>query len=119
MRTVFEAVAEHLPMSALLAQEPGVADFADPGQVRSVLTSAGFEAVTATGFETMSVLGRDPADAGDFLFAAHLRSVVTGADPTAVRRAHHAVQEVLRSYESGGEIRIPAHGWLYSAVWLP
>ncbi len=111
---IFAALAEHLPTPRFVDLAPGVTDFADPDQVRGVLTAAGFTALTVTGFETPSVLGRDRRDATEFLFDAQLRSFVAGADATVVRKAKAAVEATLRPHETD-LVRIPARGWLYTA----
>ncbi|GAB3461916.1 methyltransferase domain-containing protein [Streptomonospora sediminis] len=119
VQAVFAAVAEHLPMPDPAEQAPGVADFADPDQVRAVLTASGFASVSATGFEVLSPIGRDAGDATDFLFSAQLRSIAGGAgaaDETARQRAHAAVRNILRSFEVDGAVRIPARGWLVTAT---
>lgn len=111
---IFAAPAEYLPIPGFGDVAPGVTEFADPDQVRDVLTAAGFSAVTVTGFETLAVLGRDCRDATEFLFDAQLRSLVAGADATAVCKAKAAVEVALRPYETD-LVRIPARGWLYTA----
>lgn len=111
---IFAALAEHLPTPGFADLDPGITDFADPDQVRDVLTAAGFAAVMAAGFETPAVLGRDCRDATEFLFDAQLRSFVAGADPTAIRKAKNAVEAALRPHETD-LVRIPARGWLYTA----
>ncbi|RDI41780.1 class I SAM-dependent methyltransferase [Nocardia mexicana] len=111
---IFAALAEYVPIPEFSDLDPGVTNFADPDQVRDVLTTAGFAAVTATGFECLTILGRDRRDATDFLFTAHLRSLVAGADTTALRKAKDAVEATLRPHETD-LVRIPARGWLYSA----
>ncbi|ONM50442.1 class I SAM-dependent methyltransferase [Nocardia donostiensis] len=111
---IFAALAEHLPTSGFAVLAPGSTDFADPDQVRDVLTAAGFAAVTATGFETRAVLGRDRRDATEFLFDAQLRSFVAGADAMAVRKAKAAVEATLRPHETD-LVWIPVRGWLYTA----
>ncbi|MGW0179142.1 class I SAM-dependent methyltransferase [Nocardia sp. NPDC003345] len=111
---IFAALAEHLPTPGFADPAPGVTDFADPDQVRDVLVAAGFAAVTATGFETSAILGRDSRDATEFLFDAQLRSFVAGADATAIRKAKNAVEATLQPHEDD-LVRIPARGWLYAA----
>jgi SAM-dependent methyltransferase len=117
-RAIYETLAEHLPVAS---QTTRVASFADPGYVERVLTGAGFTGVTASRVEILSTLGRDVADAVDFLFGGPLRPVLAGADESRMARARTAVSRVLRSDERDGAVRLPAHAWLCTArnVWDP
>jgi len=113
---IFTAISEYLAVPDLTAQAPGVADFADPDQVRQVLTGAGFTAIAATAFETPTLLGQNCRDVTDFLFDAQLRQFTEGADKAAMSQAKDAVEAILRHHETDRSIEIPARGWLYTAT---
>lgn len=113
---IFTAISEHLAVPDMTDQAPGVADFADPDQVRQVLTGAGFTAVTATAFETPTLLGHNCRDATDFLFDAQLRPFTEGVDTAAVSKAKDAVEAILRHHETDRSVHIAARGWLYTAM---
>lgn len=115
VQAVFAALTEHLPTPAPNESAPGVADFADPDHIRTVLGRSGFEEATVTATETPSVLGADATDAADFLLAGQLNAFVRGMDGPAAERARRAVAAALRACESGGTVRIPARGWLVTA----
>lgn len=116
-RAVYRAVAEHVtPPAAPAEGQRGVASFADPDHVRGVLADAGFDRVTVTPVEIVSVLGRTARDATDFLLAGPLRPMVGHADSARRSAAWAAVHRVMRDSERDGAVRLPAHAWLYAAT---
>ncbi|SEG51265.1 Methyltransferase domain-containing protein [Saccharopolyspora kobensis] len=115
VRAIFAALAAHVPVPGMREQATGVADFADPEHIRAVLTAAGFERMAVTGIEVPSVVGRNSAEAADFLLAGQLGPMTRNAAPHAVDDARQAVISVLLACESEGIVRLPARGWLVTA----
>lgn len=110
-QAVYDAVAEHVPLPA---STPGVASFADPEYVERTVTRAGFTEFGAARVEIRSTLGRDAADAADFLVGGPLRPLL--GDAGDVERVRQAVARVLRDDEDSGAVRLPAHAWVYTAA---
>ncbi|GAB3971601.1 methyltransferase domain-containing protein [Actinoallomurus acanthiterrae] len=100
----------------LATQAPGVLTFTDPGQVRDILTIAGFRSESAVPFETDAAIGGTASDAADFLLNGNLRALVQGADDEALSRARTAIAAALRPFAEAEAVRVPAAGWLHTAI---
>ncbi|MFV9635400.1 class I SAM-dependent methyltransferase [Mycobacterium neumannii] len=111
---VLAAVTEHVVAGDHLT-ESGVDLFSEPHRVRPLLSAAGFVGATATPVEAQSFVGRDAAEAADFLFDGPLRSILEHADSPSRRCARAAVIASIRGNEQDDAVLFPAHGWLYTA----
>ncbi|MEV0350974.1 class I SAM-dependent methyltransferase [Nonomuraea sp. NPDC050680] len=114
-RDLMAAVTAHLPAPDG-AIPLGVAAFQDPAYIRTLLTSTGFAEVSIDPVDYRSDLGPDPVAGADFLFDAQLRPFTAGADPAAIYRAREAAVGLLASLADGGAVRLPAAGWIVTAV---
>jgi SAM-dependent methyltransferase len=94
------------------AAGPGPFSFSDPARVRSVLTDAGFTAITVTGLSEPMWFGPDAGRAYRF-FAGFgpVRGALAGADPGVAGR----LRELLESRESPDGVRLGSAMWLITA----
>ncbi|WP_433177480.1 class I SAM-dependent methyltransferase [Actinoallomurus sp. CA-150999] len=113
---VFEALLDAGITPNLAAQAPGVAAFTDPDQVRDILTTAGFQSQTAVSFDFASTIHATAPDAAALLLNGNLRAFVRGAGDKALSRAHTAIAAALRPFADTDVVRLPAAGWLHTAI---
>src|SRR5262249_49075760 len=98
------------------AQE-GMGSLAHPERIRTVLSAAGFVEVTTTPAGAVVVLGRDAADAAQWLFTTGpYRYNLERIDRDVVARARADVLQALRSYETPGGVRLRRVDWLVTAT---
>lgn len=100
----------------LTTQTPGVLAFTDPDHVRDILTKAGFQSMAATPIEFASAIHGNPHDAANFLLNGNLRAFVRGAGNAALSRARAALATTLRPFADTEAVRLPAAGWLHTAI---
>ncbi|MFI0450758.1 class I SAM-dependent methyltransferase [Actinomadura sp. 6N118] len=113
---VLAAAAEHLPgwQTTSEPDRSGPLSLAGPDHVRTVLTAAGFQDVTAEQVEAEASWGRDAADAAEFFTGwGPVRFHLGGADPGPLRKA---VEEAMRPFERAGAVRLRSNGWLVRAT---
>ncbi|MGV0742903.1 class I SAM-dependent methyltransferase [Mycolicibacterium sp. XJ870] len=114
-QAIYEAVAEHVAVADELSGD-GVELFAEPQQVGSILYGAGFVEIVAKPVDVVSFIGRGAEEATDFLFDGPLHPMLRHANAAGRHRARAAVLKTLRGSESDDGVRLPAHGWLYTAT---
>lgn len=95
---------------------PGTGQLTDPERIREVLGRAGFTDVRAEPISVPMVLGRDAAEAAEFVLAmGPMRFNLQGAAPDAVDRARAEVTAALAGFQDSGEVRLQAALWLVGA----
>ncbi|MFG3510677.1 class I SAM-dependent methyltransferase [Streptomyces sp. NPDC047821] len=99
---------------------PGMFSLTDPGRIRDLLTTGGFDRVDVRRIEAAGKWGTDAADAAAFLLDSgpgrHLLDQVTPPEQDAARQALTAA---LRRHESDGNESDGNGGvWLRSSSWL-
>lgn len=115
---VLAAMAEHLPSPGTAESDSaGPLSLADPEVIGDVLTSAGFDAVTATAVDAPQVWGRDAVDAAGFLGDwGPIRFQLNQADQDARARVRAALTIALRPYEGPDAVRLRCSAWLVTAT---
>ncbi|WP_283134676.1 class I SAM-dependent methyltransferase [Rhizohabitans arisaemae] len=115
---VLAAMAPYLP-----APDPAPADrrgpesLADPDVVRTVLGKAGFTRITTTPVDAPQVMGRDAADAAEFVGGwGPIRFLLTGADQDTRSRAMESLAAALGRHQDGDAVRLRGAAWLVTAV---
>lgn len=97
--------------------QQGMDSLADPERLRTVLTAAGFVEVTATAVDAEVLLGRDAADAAEFLFATGpYRYNLDTVDREVVARAQADVERALQAYETPRGVCLRRVDWLVTAI---
>jgi ubiquinone/menaquinone biosynthesis C-methylase UbiE len=98
-------------------EEPGAFALADPARIDSVLTAAGFDHVVAAPVEAPMLLGRDAADAVEFIAGTGMaRALLEGVDPATAGRALEAVTAALHSHETTNGVVLDGAAWLVTAI---
>lgn len=104
-------------MRAPSPASPGMMSMVDPGRIRHVLTDAGFGDVSLTSVETTEVLGRDTADAADFICRMPaIRFNLPGLDHATGDRVRDEVRAGLRPYETPRGVGVPGAVRLVTAT---
>jgi SAM-dependent methyltransferase len=89
---------------------------ADPGDVRRILTAAGFEAVDLTGVQQPVWLGADTEDAFAFFSGIGVvRGLLNGLDSDARQTALETLRDGLAAHASPDGVLLGAAGWLITA----
>jgi SAM-dependent methyltransferase len=97
--------------------QQGMGSLTDPERIRAVLAAAGFVEVTTTPVDCAVVLGRDAADAAEFLFATGpYRYNLDGVAGEVVARARADVEWALRAHETPEGVRLRRVDWLVTAM---
>jgi hypothetical protein len=95
---------------------PGPFAQADPGQVRAVLSSAGFVNVGFEGLSAPMRLGRNASDAFDFV-GGFMGWMLQGLDAAGRDRALADLRETISRHETeGGEVCFDSATWLVTAT---
>ena len=112
------AALANVPIPALGAPgAPGPFSLADPDRINAVLTGAGLGQIGITPLVAPLKLGRDAADAVNFIAGTGLaRTLLDQADPSTARRALEAVADTLRPYETPGGVLLDGAAWLVTAT---
>ena len=96
---------------------PGPFSLADPGRVNAVLTGAGLSHIGITPLVAPLKLGRDAADAVNFIAGTVLaRTLLDQAEPSTARRALEAVADALHPYQTPGGVLLDGAAWLVTAT---
>lgn len=115
------AAAAHLQMGPPPPlTEPGPFSLADPEHTRTILSAAGFDAVSIEAGPTSAVLGA----ADDLVALGHrvleqnpgVAAALAVADPDARAAAIHASAEALAPHASDGVVRMAAATWIVTAT---
>lgn len=97
--------------------QQGMGSLTDPGRIRAVLAAAGFVEVTTTPVDCVVLLGRDAADAAEFLFATGpFRYNLDGVDGEVVARVRADVERALRAHVTQEGVRLHRVDWLVTAT---
>jgi SAM-dependent methyltransferase len=108
------AVGRELPAPPTGA--PGPFGLADPGHVRSILGSAGFDRVELEAIEEPFWFGADPDDA--FAFARGIglvRGLLADLDAADTARALDALRTMLEAHHSNGGVVFDSRAWIITA----
>ncbi|MFF5935652.1 class I SAM-dependent methyltransferase [Streptomyces sp. NPDC012508] len=96
---------------------PGMFSLADPGRIRRVLTSAGFEAVSVVPCEADGLWGRDAEDAAAFVLdSGPARHFLAPLGPDSAERARAEVVRSLREFERPRGVLLRTAAWLVTAT---
>lgn len=97
--------------------QQGMGSLTEPERIRAVLVAAGFVEVTARLVDAAILLGRDAADAAEFLFATGpYRYNLDGVDRDLVARARADVERALRAHETPEGVRLRRADCLVTAT---
>jgi ubiquinone/menaquinone biosynthesis C-methylase UbiE len=109
------AAGRDLPMPTVGA--PGPMGLADPDDVRSLLSGAGFESVGFTSIEEPVWFGADAEVAYEFVGEIGIvKGLSDGLDPDAKTAAHERLMAALRAHETPEGVRFDSGTWLISAT---
>jgi SAM-dependent methyltransferase len=112
------AALAHVPIPGLGAPgAPGPFSLADPGRINAVLTGAGLGHIGITPLVGPLKLGRDAADAVNFIAGTGLaRTLLDQAGASTARRALQAVTDALHPYQTPGGVLLDGAAWLVTAT---
>lgn len=112
------AALAHVPFPDLGAPgAPGPFALADPARIGTVLTTAGYTSIAAAPVEAPMRLGRNAADAVEFIAGTGMaRELFDGVDTATATRALEAVADALPPYESPGGVLLDGAAWLVTAT---
>ena len=111
------AVRPHAPPQPQLGPEdPGPFSFANPGRVRRILATAGFDVITMKPFDAAIEIGRSLDDATDYLQEfGPISRMLTDATPSQKEQAALALREALAPFARKTPIALGAAVWLVTA----
>jgi len=120
MAVPFQAVREAFPSLPVPVWRgvPGPLAFADPDDVRRILSDAGFAAVQIEPFDHPMPLGDGgglEAAAADAVTIGPTARLLADADEATLDRARQAVQRALRPHLKGTDVSLPGAAWVVSA----
>ncbi|AUY50613.1 class I SAM-dependent methyltransferase [Streptomyces sp. CB01881] len=97
--------------------EPGMFSFADPDRVRTVLASAGFDAVNVEAVDADGFWGRDASDAAAFaLSTGPAQHLFDQLDEDAAEQARATLTRRFRAHERDSGVHLRTAAWLVTAV---
>lgn len=108
---------EHPSSPAEASAEPGMFSLADPGEVRRVLTAAGFECIGLRPVEYRGRWGADVAATVGFLLSSGpVRHMLDHMDPVATERARQDFTDRLLEHARPSGVYMRTAAWLVTAV---
>jgi SAM-dependent methyltransferase len=117
VRVPVAAVRPHVPPQPPLGpEEPGPFAFAQLGRIRTILASAGFDAITVRPLDTKGEFGETLEEGVRYMMGfGPISRMLAPADDTQRARAHAALRDALRPYASNGPIAFGLAQWLVTA----
>ncbi|MGW1889365.1 class I SAM-dependent methyltransferase [Streptomyces sp. NPDC002004] len=100
---------------ALPGTTPTPGSLSDPGQVRALLSGAGFAGIEVEGLRRPMYLGDDVEDAERFVIG-QFGWMLRGVDASTVAKAHDELRENLRTHHSREGVHYGSAVWLITAV---
>lgn len=117
VRIPIAAVRPHVPPQPQLGPEdPGPFSFANPGRVRRILATAGFDAITMKPFDTPIQLGRSLDDAADHLQEfGPISRMLAEASAAQKQDAAASLREALSPFARTAPVELGAAVWIVTA----
>jgi SAM-dependent methyltransferase len=117
VRVPIAAARAHVPAPPQLGPEdPGPFSFANPGRVRRILASGGFDVITMRPFDTPLTLGDTLDDAVAYLQEfGPISRLLNEATPPQREAAAKAIREAMAPYAKSPPVRLTGAVWLVTA----
>ncbi len=94
----------------------GMGSLTDPARIREILGAAGYTGVTVEPAEAPMLLGRDAADAAEFLLGTGpVRFNLDGLAPSVVAEVRDGLRAGFEPHETPGGVRLPGAVWIVTA----
>ena len=97
--------------------EPGPFSLASPARIRTLLTGAGFGAVSIEDLTVRALIGRDTDDVIGYVSTTPMaRSALADADERTVGQITQALRDALQPHQDHDGVRLGASAWVVTAT---
>ena len=117
VRVPIGAARAHVPpLPQLGPEDPGPFAFANPGRVRRILASGGFDVITMRPLDTPLTLGDTLDEAVAYIQEfGPVSRLLNEASPPQREAAATAIREAMRPYAKSSPVRLTGATWLVTA----